>query len=259
MSAKHQVRYRETKGGAVAQVVFEHGKGNILTTALIAEIQGVILQCLRNTHLKLITLEGAGSHFSYGASIEEHAAEAIAAGMRALRELVLTIAGSPVPVAALVRGYCLGGGFELAMACHFIFAAPETQFGLPEIKLGVYPPVACAMLPRLVGQALADRMVITGENMDGETLCRHGLVHSVASSGDLHAAIEAWFDSTLAGFSASSLRHATRASRAEFLRGLGGAIAARERDYVEKLLSTFDAGEGVRAFLEKRPPQWRNE
>ncbi|NUQ34027.1 MAG: enoyl-CoA hydratase/isomerase family protein [Planctomycetaceae bacterium] len=257
--ANHTITHQLDRDGALARITFANGRGNILTTALLRDLREAVKTSLDNRHLKLITLQGLGANFSYGASIEEHAPAAIAGEMRTLRGLVMEIACSPVPFAALVRGYCLGGGFELAMGCHFIFSAAQAQFGLPEIKLGVFPPAACAVLPRLVGQALADRMVISGEKMSGEDLARRGLVHSVFDGGDLEAGVDRWFGSSLAGYSASSLRHATMASRTAFVSGLDEAIAARERDYVDKLLPTHDAQEGVRAFLAKRPPAWRDE
>jgi cyclohexa-1,5-dienecarbonyl-CoA hydratase len=159
-------------------------------------------------------------------------------------------------VAALVQGKCLGGAFEVVLACHFLFAADDARFAVPEIRLGVFPPVAAALLPRRASQALADRMIIGGEELSAVELKVNGLVHGVYPAAGLRAGVDAWFAGTLGRYSAASLREATRAARRGFLRGLEQELKDLEQDYLTRLGSVADAREGIGAFIERRKPAW---
>src|SRR5204862_2146916 len=116
-----------------------------------------------NPRLKLVTIEGAGADFSFGASIPEHAPAEIGRVLPEFHALIDALLDLPVATAALVRGRCLGGGFEIALACDFIFAEQSAVFGLPEIALGVFPPAAAALLPPRAGPARATSAIITGK------------------------------------------------------------------------------------------------
>lgn len=244
--------------GSLFRLVVDKPKGNVFTRAVMLELDEALTQAQRDANVKLITLEGAGPHFSFGASVEEHVREQIPQALAALRKLTLTIAGSKVPVAACVQGVCLGGAFEVVLACHFTFAAPDARMGLPEIKLGVFPPVACALLAKKFGQAIADRMILSGEELTGEQLRNFGLVHHVYPAAELTAEVQAWFKRTLGMYSASSIRHATQAAREPLMKCLEERLIAHEKTYIEQLMATHDANEGIAAFLEKRNAAWRN-
>lgn len=244
--------------GALVRLIVSKPKGNVFSRAVMLELEAALARAQADAAVKLITLEGAGPHFSFGASVEEHIKSQIPQALAALRKLTLTISRSPVPVAACVQGVCLGGAFEVVLACHFIFAAPDARMGLPEIRLGVFPPVACALLVKKAGQALADRMILSGEELTGEQLRALGLVHHVYPAGDLAAEVQAWFRRTLLECSASSLRHATQAARYPLNKCLEENLEKFEKDYVERLMATHDANEGIAAFMEKRKPAWRN-
>src|SRR4029078_3038693 len=133
-----------------------HPKGNIVTAEMIAALTQAIDGVVDNPHLKLITVEGAGADFSFGASIPEHGPAEIGRVLPEAHKLIYALLDLPVPTAAVVRGRCLGGGFEIALACDFIFAEDSATFGLPEIALGVFPPTASALLPPRGGVARAD-------------------------------------------------------------------------------------------------------
>lgn len=243
---------------SVVRLTVDNPKGNIFTGAVMQELRDAVHDAADSPAVKLITIEGAGPHFSFGASVEEHTKDKVADMLPVLRGLVWEIASSEVPVAALVRGVCLGGAFEVVLACHFTFAAPDARMGVPEIRLGVVPPVAAALLPRKLTQSVADRLVITGEELTGERLRELGLVHSCFPADSLWDGVSAWHEDTLAKFSAGSLRHATRQARAAFLRRLDRRLEEQEKDYLERLMESHDAVEGINAFLEKRSPEWKN-
>ena len=244
---------------SLCRIIMDSQPGNIVSAAMIDELQERLEKATENPHLKLITLEGAGKHFSFGASVEEHTKERVAEMLPNLRKLITTIAASPVPVAALVQGCCYGGAAEIVFACHFIFAASNARVALPEIKLGVFPPYAAALLPRLTGQAVADRTLLSGQDVNAEELYASGIATQVFASDNLLKGLKAWFEGTLATYSASSLRHATQASRRVFLKDLTKDLFGLENAYLTKLMDTHDANEGIEAFIQKRSPQWRNQ
>ncbi|MBZ0136965.1 MAG: enoyl-CoA hydratase/isomerase family protein [Planctomycetes bacterium] len=242
----------------IRRIIVNNPKGNVYTGDVMRELTEAVAHAKAEPAVKLITIEGAGSHFSFGASVEEHTGDKVAAMLPVLRKLVWEIASSDVPVAALVQGVCLGGAFEVALACHLTFATPDARMGVPEIRLGVVPPVAAALLPRKFGQSVADHLVITGEELTGERLRELGMVHSCFPADSLWQGVSGWFEGTLAKFSASSLRHATRQARAAFLRRLDRRLEEHEQDYLEKLMASHDANEGIQAFIEKRKPDWKH-
>jgi len=252
------VERETTHEGRLLRLTVDQPKGNIFSGAVMAELLAAVREAQSEPKLRCITLEATGKHFSFGASVEEHTADKVAAMLPGLRELVMTIAACPVPVAALVQGMCLGGAFEVVLACHFIFAANDARLGVPEIRLGVFPPVAAVLLPRKLGHAASDALVISGEEWSGERLHTLGLVHSVYPTDSLRQGFEHWFGNTLGKFSAGSLRQASKAARAGFVAGLDAELQAREQQYLEELMKLQDANEGIAAFIERREPQWRD-
>jgi cyclohexa-1,5-dienecarbonyl-CoA hydratase len=155
-----------------------------------------------------------------------------------------------------VRGQCLGGGLEFALAANLLFAAPEAQFGQPEMKLGVFAPAASVFLPLRIGQARAEDLLYSGRSIDAQTAAAWGLVNEVAD--DPAAAAAAYFEKHLAPRSAASLAHAVRAAREPFADLARARLADVEALYLEKLMATRDAKEGLAAFLEKRAPRWEH-
>jgi cyclohexa-1,5-dienecarbonyl-CoA hydratase len=206
--------------------------------------------------VKLIAIEGQGSDFSFGASIAEHLPEPIATVLPEAHALLREILRAPAATAAIVRGRCLGGGFELALACDFIFAATDAVLGLPEIALGAFPPAGAALRPLRVGASRAAEAVLTGAPLTAAAWRSRGLIALTATPSDLDAEVDRWFDAYLAPRSAVAIRHAADAARRTLRTLAESAIAESERVYLDDLIRTHDAVEGVKAFLEKRPPKW---
>jgi cyclohexa-1,5-dienecarbonyl-CoA hydratase len=245
-----------TGDGARAAFTLSHPKGNIITAATIAAFTVALDKLRENSHLKLITIEGEGADFSYGASIREHAPDMIGNVLPAMHKLVDGLFHAPAVTAAVVRGRCLGGAFELALACDLIFAADDATFGLPEIALGVFPPAAAALLPLRTAGALSARTIVTGESRGAREWQRAGLVELVVPAASLDGTVDDWFATHLAPRSAAALRHATAAARLGLVTHVRLILPELERLYLASLMRTHDAAEGVAAFLEKRPPRW---
>lgn len=244
--------------GARAALRFMHPKGNILTREIMAGLRAACDDISRAERLKLVTLVSDGADFSFGASVPEHAPGEIEQALPEMHELVRDLLAIQAPTAAVVRGRCLGGGFELALACDFIFAADDATFALPEIALGVLPPVGSVLLPLKTGYARAARAALTGGASDAGYWERAGLVAFTAPREQLDGAVDAWFAQHLAPHSAAALRHAAIALRYHAHDAVERLLPRIEQLYLSDVMSTEDAAEGVRAFIEKRAPAWKD-
>jgi len=237
------------------ELTLNRPKGNILDTAMMVALQRGLDWVASQPRAKLVVIRGADKHFCFGASVAEHAPGAVDGMLPGFHRLIEHVLAFPVPSLAAVSGQCLGGGFELALACSMMMADQSAAFAVPEIQLGVFPPVAAALLP----PALAARMVLTGASHKVETLQAAGLLTEVCAIGELEAALEHFFETQLSPMSASSLRIAQRAAGMAKLSGFRQLIPELERLYLGELMATADAKEGISAFLDKRQPQWQNQ
>jgi cyclohexa-1,5-dienecarbonyl-CoA hydratase len=235
---------------------FSHAKGNIITSEIVDALIAALPPAAENPHLKLITIEGEGTDFSFGASIPEHAPGEIDRVLPRMHELVYALLDAPAATAAIVRGRCLGGGFELALACDLIFAADDAVFGLPEVALGVFAPAASALLGERIGGARASRALLTGGRYSASQWRDSGLFEIVAPAPTLADAVDRWFAVHFAPRSAAALRYAAFAARAGLTARVRDVLPALERLYLRDLMQTYDAPEGIAAFLEKRAPRW---
>ncbi len=162
-----------------------------------------------------------------------------------------------MPTAAVVRGQCLGGAFELALWCGVVFAEPSARFGVPETKLGVFPPVAAVVLPWRVTGARATQLILTGETVEAGAAAAMGLVD--VCEADAEAALQDWFDAHLAAKSAVAVRAAWRASRLRLAAALANDLPLLEAQYLRDLMAHRDPVEGLKAFLERRTPVWTHD
>ncbi|HEY7058031.1 MAG TPA: enoyl-CoA hydratase/isomerase family protein [Vicinamibacterales bacterium] len=242
--------------GTRAALRLFHPKGNIVTERMIAELSRALEALTGSARLKLITIEGSGTDFSFGASVPEHAREHIGRVLPAMHGLIDRCLDAPAVTAAIVRGRCLGGGFELALACDLIFAAEDAVLGLPEIALGVFPPAAAALLPERIGAARATRAILGGEARPAAEWRDLGAVECVARADELDTVVTGWFERYLAPRSAAALRYAAAAARLGLRAHVRRTLPELERLYLKDLMATRDAVEGIAAFLEKRAPRW---
>jgi cyclohexa-1,5-dienecarbonyl-CoA hydratase len=242
--------------GAVLRLRLNRPKANIVDAEMIAALDAALAEAAGERDLVAVLIEAEGPHFSFGASVEEHLPAQCAQMLKALHGLVKRMLGFPVPVLVAVRGQCLGGGLEVAMAGHMIFAAPDAKLGQPEMMLGVFAPAASCLLPERVGQARAEDLLYSGRSITGEEAGAWGLADAVADAPE--AAALAWVERHLKPKSASSIRFAVRAARAGYCREMSARLDEVEALYLDDLMSTRDAVEGLEAFLAKRKPEWEN-
>lgn len=254
MNELTKVAFEETHDGRRLRIVLRGGKGNVIDSTMSVELLGVLRSHTRGRHLKCVSLEAEGPHFSFGASVPEHAPDRVAGLLSALDGVILALVHSPVPVVAAVRGACLGGGLELVLPCHRIVAAPGAKLGLPEVTLGMFAPAGTALLVERVARGTAMEMLTTGRVLSGAEALAAGLADEVAD--DPEAASIAWFEKNLLPLSASAVRFATQAARLTYAARVDAAMARLERVFVDEMMATRDANEGVAAFAGKRKPVW---
>jgi len=247
------------RDGAWRRVQLRGDRGNLLSIDLIRALSECLQTLASARGIKWLTIEGSGGEFSYGAKIQEHTADMMPTILPETHRVLKQLLAFPAPTAALVEGRCLGGAFELTLACDDIIAAESATFGLPEIRLGVFPPAAAAILPLRVGASRAARAIVTGNLQSAEYWHDAGLLSMVAPQSDIIGAASGWFETQLEAHSATALAHAAAASRLTLRAQAEPALDRAERDYLGSVLHTADAAEGMRAFLEKRAPQWNNE
>lgn len=240
--------------GALWEVEFGDGRGNVLDAALVGALIDLFTRAGAARALKALVLRGKGAHFSFGASVEEHLPGAVGAMLPRFHRLFRVMHGSHVVCLASVRGQCLGGGLELAAFCHRVFAAPDAKLGQPEIVLGVFAPMASLLLPDRIGRRNAEDLCFTGRSVAVDEALAMGLVDAVDEAPEHDAA--AWARTHLLPHSASSLRFAVRATRHRVGKRLDEELPELERLYLDELMATGDAREGLEAFLAKRTPVW---
>ena len=167
------------RDGAWRRLVLRAPRGNLLSLELVRELGAAIHALESQRGIKWLTIEGSGGEFSYGARIQEHVPEMMATVLPETHRVFKRLLAFPAPTAALVEGRCLGGGFELALACDDIIATDDAVFGLPEIRLAAFPPAAAALLPLRVGASRATRAIVTGQTQEARYWHDAGLVSVV--------------------------------------------------------------------------------
>lgn len=242
--------------GRLLRLRLNQPKANLIDARMIAALDVALREHLGNPRLATILLDAEGPHFSFGASVEEHLPGECAAMLKGLHGLLLRMAESSVPILVAVRGQCLGGGLEVALAGHLVFVTPDAKLGQPEMKLGVFAPAASCLLPELAGPTRAYDLLLSGRSLAGGEAAALGIVYQ--ADADPEAVALAYFKEHLEPKSASSLRFAVKASRLDFVARLRSKIERLERMYLDDLMRTHDAVEGLQAFLGKRAAQWQH-
>lgn len=244
------------RGGALLRLRLARPKANILDAGMISALRDGFSSYRKNNGLLAVLVDHEGPHFSFGASVEEHLPQHCERMLKSFHALLGTMLEWPKPILVAAGGQCLGGGLELACAGGLLFASPASQFGQPEMKLGVFAPAASVLLPLRIGQARAEDLLYSGRSIDAPAAQAWGLVNVVAD--DPAAAALEYFDQQLAGKSAAALAYAVHAARNGFAELARARLDEVEELYLERLMETHDAHEGLQAFMEKRQPKWEH-
>ena len=250
-------RIRVERAGGIARVVLDRPTHNVLDRPLNRALAEAMRALAEDREVAVVVLDGGEAQgFSSGVEVADHTPERVEAMLADFHAAVRAVEAAPSLTLASIHGFALGGGLELALACDLVVAEADARLGFPEIALGCYPPVAAALLPGRVGWSRACELVLGGETFTAEDGRAMGLVNRVAEAGELRAETERFLAPFLSR-SPAVVREAKHALR----EGAGAALAGLdriERRYVGSLMRLADAEEGIRAFLEKRPPRFRN-
>ena len=242
--------------GRVVHITMDRPPLNVLDIPLLREFDAVLAACAEDTATDVMVIAGAGQRaFSAGVDIRDHTREKVPEMLEVVHGVIRKLFMVPQVTIALVRGVCLGGGCELATSCDFVIASEDSSFATPEIHVGCYPPVALARFSSLIGYHRAAEMILTGRKFSVQEALAIGLINRVLPSDQLEAGLESLLKELL-GKSGAVLRIALKGLRELSLKGFNDALGRSEDLYRDELLNTHDVEEGIRAFLEKRRPQW---
>ncbi len=240
----------------VVRITMDRPPLNVLDIPLLRQLDSALAGCAEDTVSDVVVIQGAGQRaFSAGVDIRDHTRENVPEMLDVVHGVIRKLFAVPQITIALVRGVCLGGGCELASSCDFVIASEDSSFATPEIHVGCYPPVALARFSSLIGYHRAAEMILTGRTFSAQEALAIGLINRVLPSDQLEAGLESLLKEIL-GKSGAVLRIAVKGLRELSLKGFGDALRRSEDLYRDELLGTDDVEEGIRAFLEKRKPQW---
>jgi cyclohexa-1,5-dienecarbonyl-CoA hydratase len=244
----------------VARITFARPPLNVFTISMMKEMTDAINRAGMMPELCAIVFSAAPGMraFSAGVSIEEHRPETVYQMLDAFHSVFHALDTVSRPVLALVSGAALGGGCELAAFADIVIATPSARFGQPEIKLGVFPPLAAVLLPRVIGEKKAREMILTGELLTAEQGLALGLVNHVVAENGLDSKADELLG-VLRSHSAPALEMARRAMTRSSGLPFDEALKRSEDVYLNQLMSRKDPQEGIEAFIAKRPPKWKHK
>jgi len=256
-------RIEELEDGKLWRLVLDCGKGNVVGIEALTELRAAWKRLAESPSVRAVVLDHEGKHFSFGASVDDHTKDKVGAMLPLLHGFAKDVVSLGVPVLVAVRGMCLGGGLELALLGQRIVASDDAVFGQPEVTLGVFAPLGSLLLPSMIGNQLAADLLLSGRTIGAAEAQDAGLVAEVTTglgeAADPGRAAVAWATEHLVPKSAAALRFSTRA----LWEGRDHAFAHRlnkmEALYLEELMETHDANEGIAAFLDgRRTPDWKD-
>lgn len=244
--------------GGLGTITLNRPPVNILNIAMMEEINDRLDSWKGKKDLKAVLFDAKGKCFSAGVDVGEHMGDLAPKMIEAFHGMFRKMDALGIPTVASVYGSCLGGGCELAVFCDLVIASQDAKFGQPEIQVGVFPPIAALIMPRIMGRKAASELIFSGKIISAQEAAGMGLVNMVVEQGELEAETEKFLKPYLR-MSAEVLRKTRKAVMAGLGDDLEASLQVIEKIYLDELMPTADAQEGLKAFLEKRRPEWKNE
>jgi cyclohexa-1,5-dienecarbonyl-CoA hydratase len=249
--ARTSLEIRDT----VARITLRNPPVNVIDIPMMEELSTAIAEIEAQPAVAVIVFGGEGKAFSAGVDVVAHTPDKVGEMLTRFHSVIRALVATKKVTIAGVHGHCLGGGAELAMICDIVHTTEQAQWGFPEIKLGCYPPIACTALAALVGQKRAAELILTGRTIVGREAAEIGLANHVVPEGHLGSSVHETLD-RLASLSPAALAVTKKAFYAWDSMHFDKGLARAEKIYLEELMQSADAQEGIRAFIEKRPPKW---
>jgi cyclohexa-1,5-dienecarbonyl-CoA hydratase len=242
----------------VARIVLNNLPLNVIDIPMMEELAEALTEIEARIEISVVIIRGSQRAFSGGVDVAAHTPDKVEQMLAKFHGVIRTLVATKKVTIAAVHGHCLGGGAELAMVCDLAYTSELATWGFPEIKLGCYPPVAVAALAALIGQKHAADLILTGRTITGREAASIGLVNAVVPEIDLdHTVQEAVHH--LSQLSPAALAITKKAAYAWDSIHFDKGLARAEKIYLDELIKTEDAVEGINAFLEKRPPVWKGK
>lgn len=239
----------------IARIGLNNDPLNIIDLRMTLELQQAVGEIESRSDISVVVFEGGARAFSAGVDIRAHLPEQIHEMLTSYHAVIRAIVASRKVTIAVARGLCLGGGAELAAVCDMVYTTPDATWGFPEIKLACFPPVATVALGTLIGQKRATELILTGRQFSGDEAAEMGLANRSVAAEELQSVVDRKLNE-LRVLSPTALAHAKRAIYAWDAIHFDKGLARAEKIYLDELISTADAQEGIIAFLDKRPPRW---
>lgn len=244
-------------GGVACITLNRPSANNAMNIAMLEEIGAALEVVDMNPEIKILVFKGSDTAFCSGLDITDHTEDKSYQLMDAFGQLFRRLLRLEAVSVSVVKGMALGGGCELAACCDFSFAAEDAKLGQPEIKAGIFPPVAAVVYPRIIGLRRTYEMLLTGRIYSAREAERIGLITRAAPADKLDQEVQRWLD-FLKAFSSPVLRLTRQAISDGLTLPFDEALRTVEEIYLNELMSTEDAQEGLRAVLERRKPEWKN-
>ena len=242
----------------IATITLNRSPLNILNIEMMEEINQYLQALTQERSLKLIVLQAVGKAFSAGVDVGEHLGEKVGKMIEVFHRMFRLLDQLKVPSLAVVNGAALGGGCELALYCDLVIATERAKFGQPEIQVGVFPPIAALIFPRLIGRKKALELILLGETLGAQEGLALGLVNKVVPEASLAEEVNGFVEK-FKKLSGVVLKMAKEATLAGLNDDVGRGLDVIEGIYLDRLMKSHDATEGLKAFLEKRKPLWKDE
>jgi cyclohexa-1,5-dienecarbonyl-CoA hydratase len=239
----------------VARIALCNTPLNVIDITMMEELAQAVSDIEVRPDISAIVVSGEGAAFSAGVDIAAHTPDKVQEMLAKFHAVIRALVGSRKVTIAAVHGHCFGGGAELAMVCDIVYTSESARWGFPEIKLGCYPPVACTALAALVGQKRAAEMILTGRTISGREAAEIGLANRAVPENELNTVVNECL-AHLRKLSPAALAIAKKASYGWDSMHFDKGLTRAEKIYLDELMTTTDANEGIRAFMEKRQPKW---
>ncbi len=237
----------------VARVTLNNPPLNVIDIPMMEELRAALEQIEARSEISVIVFAGSERAFSSGVNVADHTPDKVRGMLADFHSVIRSVVSSTKLTIASVRRHCLGGGAELALMCDIIYAAQDSVWGFPEIKLACYAPVASVALPAVVGQKLAAELLLTDRTLSGDEALAAGLVNGLADDPET---LVAECVQRVSQLSPAALRVAKKAFYAWDSMHFDKGLVRAEQIYNDELMKTDDAREGIAAFLERRRPKW---
>jgi cyclohexa-1,5-dienecarbonyl-CoA hydratase len=241
---------------SVAHITLRNEPLNIIDIGMMEELFAALAEIESRPEISVIVIHGEANCFSAGVDVAAHTPDKVGSMLEKFHRVIRTLIATRKVTIAAVYGHCLGGGAELAMVCDLVYTAEDAQWGFPEIQLGCFPPIAVTALSALVGQKRASNLILTGRTITGTEAAAIGLVSGAARTEQLERVVNETVRK-LSSLSPAALGIAKKAIYAWDSMHFDKGLARAEKIYLDELMQTEDAHEGIRAFMEKRPPKWK--